>query len=150
MKNTKKIGWQKYEDYIEKQITSPFLHNIIQNIMSLGHKDEKSDDDESDDDEEDESFDDSSEIKKVSHVFNQPFMPLTNQFIEDISMLTSFDCWMGHTNFDLTPSVRKILDEVPGIEILKICSRYRFFIGIGKMFDFKSVRTDIENAIIGD
>jgi len=31
---------------------------------------------------------------------------------------------------------------------LKICSRYRFFIGIGRMFDFKNVRKNIENILL--
>ena len=30
------------------------------------------------------------------------------------------------------------------INIFKICSRYRFFVGIGQMFDFQDVRFSID------
>ena len=63
-------------------------------------------------------------------------------------MITNYDCWVGHANFDITPTVKDILDRVDGVEILKICSRYRFFIGVGKMFKFKSVRKDLENQLL--
>ena len=34
-----------------------------------------------------------------------------------------------------------------GVELLKICSRYRFLVGVGRMFDFKDVRRKIESKI---
>lgn len=141
----KKIAWQKYEDYIEKQLSSPILTNILQNLASLQNHIIKDEEDE--EDEEDDDYDIDDEIKS-SKIITTPFMPLTNQLMEDISMLSTFDCWIGHTNFDVTNNIKNILDEIPGIELLKICSRYRFFIGIGKLFDFKNVRKDIEIAII--
>jgi hypothetical protein len=149
MKNIKKIGWQKYEDYIEKQMSSPILNNILQNIMSLQQSSEIDELNEIEDDEdEDEDYDDI-EDKKHTKIIS-PFLPLTNQIMDDIAMLSSFDCWIGHTNFDITPPIKNILDSVPGIELLKIYSRYRFFIGIGKMFDFTDVRKIIEDSLIGD
>ena len=39
------------------------------------------------------------------------------------------------------------LNIIPGVEVLKILSRYRFFVGIGKLFDFTEVRKNIENEI---
>ncbi len=78
----------------------------------------------------------------------QKMLPLTPQVIDDISMLANFDCWIGHTNFDITPSIRDQLNKIEGIEVLKIFSRYRFFVGIGQMFDFQNVRYDIESKII--
>ena len=53
-----------------------------------------------------------------------------------------------HDNID--EWIKDVLNKVPGIEVLKICSRYRFFVGIGQMFDFTEVRNDIEKAILGD
>jgi len=151
-KHTKKIGWQKYEDYIEKQLTSPMLTNIIQNI-AMQHLEKLSSDqasfDEDQEDEEDE--DDSYDIFDKKHTTNaSPVLPLTPQLIDDIAMLSSFDCWLGHTNFDITHDTKDILNKIPGIEVLKICSRYRFFVGIGQMFDFTNVRNDIEKALLGD
>jgi dimeric dUTPase (all-alpha-NTP-PPase superfamily) len=55
---------------------------------------------------------------------------------------------MGHTNFDITNRIKETLDSIEGIEILKICSRYRFFIGVGQMFNFSEVRKSIENEFI--
>lgn len=139
----KKIGWQKYEDYLEKQLSSPILTSIIQNA-ALQHL-ESLDEEIPEDEDVDEYEEDNTSIIKSS-----PMVPLTQQLIEDIAMLSSFDCWIGHTNFDLTHSTKDILNKVPGIELLKICSRYRFFIGIGRMFDFTKVRNDIEKALLGE
>ena len=60
-------------------------------------------------------------------------IPVTEDLSSQITMLTSFDCWVGHTNFDITPSVRDALEEIAGVEVLVILTRYRFFIGIGRM-----------------
>lgn len=135
MKNKKKIGWQKYEDHIEQQLSSPVLQTIIQNIamQNLDVEDE----------EENEEIEE--DLAKATSV-----VPLTSQLVNDISMTSSFDCWIGHTNFDVTHSIKEKLDRVPGIELLKIYSRYRFFVGIGQMFNFTKVRNDIEKAIIGE
>lgn len=143
MKNSKKIGWQKYEDYLEKQLTSPILTNILQNIAAANLHTDEDDDEEDDEDTYIDQSDDDKNLKIIS-----PLLPITNQLIDDVTMLSTFDCWIGHTNFDVTPTIKNILNKVPGVEILKICSRYRFFIGIGKMFDFKEVRQYIEDSLL--
>ena len=59
-----------------------------------------------------------------------------------------WDCWVGHTNFDITMSIKEILaKDIPGIEALKILGRYTFFIGIPRLFDFKEVRLDIDKKL---
>ena len=58
-----------------------------------------------------------------------------------------FDCWIGYTNFDITGNVRDIIESVDGVEALEIMSRYTFFLGVGKMFKFRDVRTRIEKNI---
>jgi hypothetical protein len=136
----KKIGWQKYEDFLEKQLSSPLLNTIIQNV-ALQHLEDLQDSD--NEEEEEEAYE-----SNHSTIKSSPMIPITNQLIEDVTMMSSFDCWIGHTNFDITYSIKDILNTVPGIELLKICSRYRFFIGVGQMFDFKNVRHDVEKAII--
>lgn len=141
----KKIGWQKYEDYIEKQLSCPMLQNILQNMLA---SDDDSDVEELEDDEDDESYTDEDEKKNPLAMVMQKMLPLTPQVIDDISMLANFDCWIGHTNFDITPKIKDQLNKIDGIEVLKIFSRYRFFVGIGQMFDFQNVRHDIENKII--
>ena len=137
-KYTKKIGWQKYEDFIEKQFSSPLLNTVIQNFAMQNLTLE--------DDEESEEEYLADEEKDTSHL--NMMLPITRQLIEDITMLSNFDCWIAHTNFDITPRIKDRLNSIPGIELLKICSRYRFFIGIGQMFDFKEVRNKIEESLI--
>jgi hypothetical protein len=143
----KQIGWQKYEDYIEKQLSCPILQHIIQNMLSINIDDDEQL--EMDEDEDDETYEDEDDEKKnLSMLALNKLMPLTPQIIEDVSMLSNFDCWIGHTNFDITPKIKDILNRTPGIEILKIFSRYRFFVGIGQMFDFQNIRFDIEQELI--
>lgn len=144
--NNKKIGWQKYEDFLEKQLSSPILTTIIQNVAAQ-HLDAIIDitDDEDGDLEVDDYKEDSKNLIKSS-----PMLPITQQLMDDVTMLSSFDCWIGHTNFDITHQIKESLNKVPGIELLKVCSRYRFFIGVGQMFDFKNVRDDINKAILGE
>jgi hypothetical protein len=143
---SKKVGWQKYEDYIEKQLSFPILQNIIQNMIPESEEDILGEED--DDDDEDESYEDEDNKKDMMSAVLHKMLPLTPQVIDDISMLANFDCWIGHTNFDITPAIKNKLNKMPGIEILKIFSRYRFFVGIGQMFDFQSIRFDIEQELI--
>ncbi len=141
MKNKKrKIGWQKYEDLLEKQMSSPMLQTIIQQMMSYATEDEDSDEDEEDDMME--------QYQGVAARSNIPLLPISQQLMDDMAMLSNFECWIGHTDFDITKQIKGILNKTEGVELLKICSRYRFFIGIGKMFDFKEVRKNIEKSLI--
>ena len=132
----RKIGWQTYQDLIEKQINSPML-NMLMDSLSQKMGDALSDDDEG-----------YSETPQEYTESAAPMLPISNQLIEDMAMLSNYDCWIGHCNFDITEEVRDLLDETPGIEVLKIISRYRFFIGVGKMFDFADVRKHIDEVII--
>jgi len=122
-----KIGWQKYEDILERQLESPLFDAILGKVSE----------------EETDSFDmgDSDGMQETVAV------PVDETLMESIALTANFDCWMAHTNFNLTPSIRDTLNRVDGIEVLKICSRYRFFIGIGQMFDFKDVRRQIEDEL---
>jgi len=134
-KQKKNIGWQKYEDQLEKQLSSPLMKTFLDGLAKQIPKVENEYEQEMEyQDEEDDS--------------SSMMFPMSQQLIEDISMLTNYECWVGHTNFDITPKVRNTLDTIEGIELLKVCSRYRFFIGIGKMFDFKEVRNNIESNLL--
>ena len=130
----KVIGWQKYESLLEEQMNSPLLAEVMNNLRtaySLGS----------------ESEEEESAYQEESTEEEELLMPITPQMIKDINLLTTFDCWIGHTNFDITTDVCHKLDKVNGIEALKVYSRYRFFVGIGKMFDFKLVRSEIEKQL---
>lgn len=134
MNITKKIGWQKYEDLLESQMESPLLDSLIKKTTTPFPMEEM---------EEMEDFE-----EELAALGSQKFMvPVDEKLMENISLAQSFDCWMGHTNFNITSDIRDKLNKTEGVEVLKICSRYRFFLGIGRMFDFKDVRKNIENIL---
>lgn len=130
----KKIGWQKYEDLLESQMESPLLDSLIKKATMPFPMEEM---------EEMEDFE-----EELAALGSQKFMvPVDDKLMENISLAQTFDCWMGHTNFNITSDIRDKLNKTEGVEVLKICSRYRFFLGIGRMFDFKDVRKNIENIL---
>lgn len=141
MKKKLKIGWQKYEDLLEKQMSSPILQSIMKQMMSFADKENYEEIAEEESIEEEEYYEEYTQD-------GLQLLPISQQLLDEITMLSNFDCWIGHTNFDITKDIKNKLNTVEGIEVLKICSRYRFFIGIGKMFDFKEVRNNIEKTII--
>lgn len=55
----------------------------------------------------------------------------------------AFEFWMGHTDFPIDDTVAEILDNVPGIEILDIITKYQFRFSVGKMFKGVNVRLNI-------
>ena len=130
---SKKIGWQKYEDMIKKQISSPLASLMMSANLNLNM--------EEDEEEYQEELEQALETQEILAV------PVPESFHEQISLVTNYDCWIGHTNFDITPSLKKDFEEVEGVEVLKVCSRYRFFVGVAQMFDFKDVRKIIEEII---
>ena len=124
-----KIGWQKYEDLLHDQLDSPLLDSLytkFANAAADGEPDYI-------------SYDDEPRAQFV--------LPIDEQLMNNISLANNFECWMGHTNFNITEEVRDRLKKTEGVEILKICSRYRFFVGIGKMFSFADVRQKIESNL---
>jgi hypothetical protein len=131
---SRKIGWQKYEDMLRKQISSPLASLIMSSQMELLTEEEE-------EYPEEDVFDGDVESQEVFAV------PVPDSFYEQISLITNYDCWLGHSNFDLTPSIKTEIEKVEGVEVLKICSRYRFFLGIGQMFKFTDVRKNIEEII---
>ena len=142
MKNINKkmqIGWQKYEDIIESQLDSPLLEMIVNKSMLPDIPLEDLDEEELEDLE-----------SMLSQSETNFTIPVDDQLMEKVSMTQSFDCWMGHTNFNITGEIKDKIEKSEGVEVLKICSRYRFFLGVGRMFDFKDVRNDIETLLINN
>lgn len=59
-----------------------------------------------------------------------------------------YDCWIGHTNFQIGKAELYILNRVvPGIAALTVLDKYTFCIGIARSFNFGDVRTQIETKI---
>lgn len=54
---------------------------------------------------------------------------------------------IGHTNFVMISSMMKTIDSVDGVDHVELISKYRFKIIIAKMFDFSSIRVDIERLL---
>lgn len=138
MSKDPQIGWQKYEDMLESQLNSPIMMNIYNNfteqmISSLT-------------DEELESLHEMGEIPDAPEDIGYS-IPMNDQLAENINLASNFDCWMGHTNFNITKGIREKINQAEGVEILKVVSRYRFFLGVGRMFDFKEVRNNIEQIV---
>ena len=129
MKIQRKIGWQKYEDVLVSQLESPLIDQILSSVA--GH----------------ELQEDDFESQELQ-LQEQTLVPVDEKMMENIYLASNFDCWMGHTNFNITKEVMDKLNKMEGVEILKICSRYRFFMGIGRMFDFNKVRQDIEDIFL--
>ena len=135
----RQIGWQKYEDAVEEQLSSPLIQLAINQAMpEYIHPEEMKEQ------EEEGVIEDPAE---TTHIL-QPMISLSPEMAADLAVASSFDCWYGHTNFNITPTMKNILDKVEGVEILKVCSRYRFFIGVGRMFEFGHVRKELEKLIL--
>ena len=132
----KKIGWQKYESVIEEQLDSPILKKLVSQVpLDL--------------DMEMDDFEDEHMEIHAANVITLPVpIPIPHDVASEVSVTTNFDCWLGYTNFELTESMKKQLDKIEGIELFQIRHRYRFFIGIGKMFDFTTVRQKIEETFL--
>lgn len=68
---------------------------------------------------------------------------------DDLNPYKEFEFWVGHTNFDITGSIEDIINTTPGVEALQLISRYRFVIGIGKLFAFADVRALLQQKLCG-
>jgi len=67
---------------------------------------------------------------------------------DPMSPASMFDCWVCHTNFPICEKEYKIInDQIDGIGAFKVISKYRFFIGVEKLFNFSDVRREIEDKI---
>lgn len=77
------------------------------------------------------------------YVGSMGIVPLT----EHNSPSKTFNFWMGHTNFDLTIKEVTKIEKIPGVESLDVFTRYRFRVGIGKMFKAAEVMSSIESAL---
>jgi hypothetical protein len=59
-----------------------------------------------------------------------------------------FNFWVGHTNFNITEPVASIIEHCAGTECLDVFTRYRFRVGIGKLFTERDVMADINNRVL--
>lgn len=85
------------------------------------------------------------ELGRGTRVMQTPlgFIPL----VEESTPEKVFNFWTGYTNFSITNKVCSIIESVEGVEILNIFTRYRFRIGIGKLFKDHEVMDGINRRI---
>ena len=121
----KVIAWEKWDaDLIEQEIAEQL---------------------QIDEDDEELASDAMSLMKKIPKLISTPVGIF--QLHDKANPIKQLDCWTGHTNFDITKSVQQKIECIKGIELLMVLSRYRFFVGVGKLFDFKNVRCKLESAV---
>lgn len=58
-----------------------------------------------------------------------------------------FNFWVGHTDFNISPGIVAIIESISGVETLDVFTRYRFRIGVGKLFDAGIVMSSISDAL---
>ncbi len=58
-----------------------------------------------------------------------------------------FNFWIGHTNFNITKNIARIIETTNGIETLDVFTRYRFRIAIGKAFEDRNIMKAIDDRI---
>jgi hypothetical protein len=68
-------------------------------------------------------------------------------YTENTASNKIFNFWVGHTNFNLNLPVCKLIEDAEGVETLDVFTRYRFRIGVGKLFDDKSIMRDINETV---
>tara|TARA_R110000824_G_scaffold77249_1_gene195443 strand:+ start:11400 stop:12050 length:651 start_codon:yes stop_codon:yes gene_type:complete len=137
--NRKTIAWEKWEEDTPETIIDPasFAPPEPEQTPEFAAEELPND-----------FYDLSSVFESIPKMVNTPMGWF--QVNDKMSPSNQFDCWLGHSNFDITASVRDALEEIPGVEVLVILTRYRFFIGIGRMFSFRDVRVTIEKEILRD
>ena len=124
----KKIAWERWdEDVVEQEIVENFYdkHEDIEDEEGV---------------EEALAF-----LERIPSLVTTPMGMF--QLHDKMNIMNQFDCWMGYTNFDITKSVEETIESTEGVELLSVMTRYRFFLGVGKMFSFSDVRRSIESKL---
>jgi hypothetical protein len=134
------IVWEKWVD--------PFLglnENEIESDAFDLDPSFTSDDEENDSFAEDEQrLDQHQNIKHIKVVATPMGIVPINEYTASSKI---FNFWVGHTNFDISRRVVQIIEETPGVETLDIFTRYRFRVGIGKVFKDSDVMTNINHNV---
>ena len=66
---------------------------------------------------------------------------------QTISAGKIFNFWTGYTNFNITRPIAHIIEKTNGVETLDIFTRYRFRIGVGKLFEDGDVMREINSRV---
>lgn len=66
---------------------------------------------------------------------------------DSMNPFKNFEFWTGHTNFDIDQDVSNIIDKCKGVEVLLVITRYRFIIGVAKLFKFRDICADLKKQL---
>lgn len=66
---------------------------------------------------------------------------------ETLSSGKIFNFWTGYTNFSVTKNIAYIIEKTDGVETLDIFTRYRFRVGVGKLFEDGEVMRNINSKV---
>lgn len=127
-----KIIWEKWID--------PFGNNTDETKWNHYDNDDL--------DEQTEFFDDEllkSKLSKPVKVIATPMGLIP--YNEYSSCSSIFNFWIGHTNFNISSNITKIIEQSEGVELLDIFTRYRFRVGIGKCFNDSDIMKSITDNI---
>lgn len=80
------------------------------------------------------------------HISGMGIVPMS----EHTKASDRFNFWVGHTNFDLTPNIARVISSTPGVETLDIWTRYRFRVSVGRAFDSQEVKKAIVDVVCGE
>ena len=129
----RKIAWESWNAKVQELLLKGDDLSAIEDLLSGAHP------------EDDHHPEEIKFIPARPRVVQTPYGP----FFLDSHLKPSdrWECWLAYTNFDVTKGIAKKIEDTDGVEALKILGRYTFFIGVGKLFDVKEVRFEIENSI---
>lgn len=68
-------------------------------------------------------------------------------FYENTLPSKLFKFWEGHTNFSISQKVANVIERTEGVETLDIFTKYRARISIGRVFNSREVRQNIQKNI---
>lgn len=131
------IVWQKchdplFNDLSEHTTPEDFIEEpSFTDTENIGDNDEQTDSDE--------------HIEKKIRVIVTPFGIIP--YNQENSLFSILNLWLGHTNFNISLGVADIIEKTDGVETLDIFSRYRFRIGIGKLFVSSEVMSNINKKV---
>jgi len=127
----KKLAWEKWYNEVEDE-TLKFDYEFDQDEQSINESESHM------------GF--SPEMFYIPKKISTPFG--VYEASDPLSPTNLFECWVAHSNFPICNKEYNILnDEIEGIGAFKVISKYRFFIGIEKLFNFRKIRKDIEKKL---
>lgn len=142
MQEEKKIVWEKWRDpYSFDESYSNTEDFLLKSTEDVREFEELEEELEGIAEEEGYSMTEEQMLKFV--VTENGAIPINSNF----SMDKMFNFWTGHTNFSITPDIALQIERVGGVEVLDIVTRYRFRVGVGKLFKGNEVMSSVQRVI---